>query len=234
MIDFHSHILPGIDDGSPDVSESLRLLQELKHQRVDTVVASSHYYVTDRSPRRFLEKRSKAWERLHAELPEKCPRILLGAEVLYFPGISRMEDLPSLCVEGTDLLLLEMPFGAWTEYMVREVEDLAYTGAFTVLLAHIDRYLNRENAKVWDRLLDDGVLMQANADFFLPFLTRRKALRMLDEGRIHVLGSDCHNMKNRPPRMAEAAWMIRDHLGAGVLRDMDALGRELLGLAQSS
>ena len=228
MIDFHSHILPGIDDGSPDVEESLKLVEELKKQRVKTVVASSHYYITERSLHRFLEKRAKAYEQLKERLPQDSPEILLGAEVLYFRGISRMESLRSLCVEGTNLLLLEMPFGSWSDYMVREVTDLAHTGTVTIMLAHIERYLTRQNAYVWDQFLADGIVMQSNADFFLPFLSRRKALRMLEDGRIHVLGSDCHNMKSRPPRMAEASWMIRDHLGKQALRAMEEFGEDLL------
>ena len=78
------------------------------------------------------------------------------------------------------------------------------------------------------RFLENGILMQSNADFFLPFSTRRKALRLLREGRIHLLGSDCHNTGSRAPHMAEAASRIQKHLGEACLRDMDALGRQLL------
>lgn len=228
MIDFHTHILPYMDDGSASVEESLKMLAELKRQKVTKVVASSHYYVTERSPNRFLDKRFWALEQLEDALPRNSVQIYLGAEVLYYPGISRMQALPELCVEGTDLLLLEMPFGDWTEYMVREVEELACSGSFTVLLAHIERYLSRHNAPFWDQLLSDGVLMQSNADFFLSFRTRRKALRMLEDGRIHVLGSDCHNMSSRPPHMAEAARTIRERLDSNVLKEIDAFGTSLL------
>jgi len=229
MIDFHSHILPGIDDGSRSVEESLQLLGALADAQVDTVAATSHFYATHRSPEEFLERRGRAYERLRAELPDSgVPRILLGAEVLYFPGISRMEELPRLCLEGTNILLLEMPFTAWSEYMIREVNELARSGRFTLLMAHIERYYFKQDVSVWDSFLDDGIVMQSNADFFLPFSTRRKALRLLKAGRIHLLGTDCHNMTSRPPRMAEAVKVIRSRLGQGVLEEMDALGRQLL------
>ena len=228
MIDFHSHILPGIDDGSHDVKQSLAMLSELKKQRVDTVIASSHFYVNERSPRRFLEKRAASWDELQQALPVDSPEILLGAEVLYFSGISRLEELPILCIERTDVLLLEMPFRPWTEHMLREVEDLVYRRELTVLLAHIERYLRYVKQDTLERLLDAGVLVQANADFFLPFFTKRKALRMLDEGYIHVLGSDCHNTTTRAPRLAEAVKTIREHLGSSILKEMDELGKELI------
>lgn len=228
MIDFHSHILPGIDDGSADVEESLSLLGELKKQRVTTVVASSHYDASHRSPNHFLEKRAHAFEQLSEALPDSAPEILLGAEVLYFPGISRLHSLDRLCIEGTNVLLLEMPFRDWSDYMLREIEDLAHTGEITVLLAHIERYLTRRNRSQLDRLLDCGALMQSNADFFLGFLSGRKAIRMLEDGYIHVLGSDCHNMANRPPRLSEARRVIRSKLGKETLRYIDDLGEELL------
>ena len=228
MIDFHSHILPGIDDGSKSVSMSLKMLRELRRQGVDTVCATSHFYATQRSPERFLQRRQEAYERLAAALPASAPKILLGAEVLYFPGISYAEELPQLCLEGTNLLLLEMPFETWNASVVREVNELARTGSYTILMAHIERYYAQQKRSIWDNLLENGVLMQSNAGFFLPFGTRHRALRLLKEGRIHLLGTDCHNMTSRAPHLDEAAGRIQKHLGNEYLEEMDALGRQLL------
>ena len=228
MIDFHSHILPGIDDGSCSVEMSLQMLETMHKQQIDTVIATSHFYATERSPQRFLYRREEAWNRLKAELPDDSPKILLGAEVLYFPGISRMAELPELCMEGTNILLLEMPFERWTGRMVREVKELAVSGDYTILLAHIERYYFKQPKDVWDDFLDMDILMQSNADFFLPLWTKRKALKLLKEGRIHLLGSDAHNMTERAPRMEQAISMIEKHLGQEVIRQMDRLGRSLL------
>ena len=218
MIDFHSHILPGIDDGSRNVKMSLGMIEALGRQGVDTICATSHFYVTQRTPEHFLERRQEAYELLEPVLNDDAPRILLGAEVLYFPGISRLESLPKLCLEGTDVLLLEMPFTEWQEYWVREVQDLALGGEFTILMAHIERYYARQPRQVWDRLLELDVLMQANADYFLQqdsifrFRNRNSAVKLLREGRIHLLGTDTHNLTSRPPRMKEARDVIREEL----------------------
>ena len=228
MIDFHSHILPGIDDGSKSVEMSLQMLKALRSQGAGVVCATSHFYATERTPERFLFRRQEAYEKLCAELPADAPEILLGAEVLYFPGISRMEALPSLCLEGTNLLLLEMPFERWSDYMVREVMDLARSRRFTLLMAHIERYYDAQAVSVWDDLLDCDVLMQSNADFFLGLLRRRKAMRLLSEGRIHLLGSDCHNTDSRAPRLEEARAAIEKQLGRAVLTGIDELGRRIL------
>ncbi len=228
MIDFHSHILPGVDDGSGSTEESVQLLSALQEQGVDTVAATPHFYATQRTPSRFLERREEALGRLRDSLSGRFPEIICGAEVLYFPGVSRMEELPRLCLEGTNLLLLEMPFESWSEGMIREVHDLSRSGRFTLMLAHVERYYSMQPASVWDGLLEAGVLMQSNADFFLHLRTRRKALKLMREGRIHLLGSDCHNMRSRPPRMREAAQIIEKRLGREVLAEMDAFGRSLL------
>lgn len=228
MIDFHCHILPGIDDGSQSVEESLEMIRAQTQQGIDTIVASSHFYADQRSPASFLERRSQAWEKLRAALPEDAPRILLGAEVLYFPGMSRSEELMGLCVQGTNLLLLEMPFISWPEHMIREVRDLARSRRYTILMAHIERYYFKQDVSVWDSFLDEGIQMQSNAEFFLPFRTRGKALKLLREGRIHVLGTDCHNMDARRPRMDEAVKIIRKRLGSETVSEIDSYGRDLL------
>ena len=235
MIDFHSHILPGIDDGSRNVKMSLGMIDTLYRQKVDTICATPHFYVTQRTPEHFLERRQEAYELLVPVLPKNSPRILLGAEVLYFPGVSKVEALPDLCLEGTDVLLLEMPFTEWQEYWIREVCDLALTRKFTIVLAHIERYYTRQPKKVWDQFLDLDVLMQSNADYFLQpdsifrFRGGHKALKMLKEHRIHLLGTDTHNLTSRPPRMAEARETIRQALGQHVLERIDRLGEELIG-----
>ena len=234
MIDFHSHILPGIDDGSRNAAMSLGMIEELGRQGVDTICATSHFYVTQRTPEHFLERRQEAYALLETVLPDNAPRILLGAEVLYFPGISRLESLGTLCLEGTDVLLLEMPFSEWQEYWVREVCDLALSGEFTILMAHIERYYARQPRRVWDQLLDLDVLMQANADYFLQqdsifrFRNRNTALKLMREGRIHLLGTDTHNLTSRPPRMAEARAVIRESLGQRALDQIDELGEEII------
>jgi protein-tyrosine phosphatase len=213
MIDFHTHILPGIDDGSAGAEESRRMLERLRTQGVELAALTPHFYARQNGPSEFLERRHEAYERLLPVLTEDLPRVKLGAEVYYFRGITRMAELPSLRLEGTRLLLLEMPFAPWSEGEIREVIDLCHDGDFVVMLAHIERYLKYQAPEVWPRFLEEGAVMQSNAGFFLPLLSRRKAVRMVREGSIHVLGTDCHNMTSRQPRMDEAVRILDRTLG---------------------
>ena len=116
MIDWHSHILPEMDDGSKNVEESLCLMKMLAEQGVDTVIATPHFYANDESVDSFLERRAVSYEKLQTQLSDSLPEVLLGAEVSYYPGISRMADLKRLKIEKTQLLLLEMPMSKWKEY----------------------------------------------------------------------------------------------------------------------
>lgn len=225
VLDFHSHILPNIDDGSQSAEESLALLRMQAEQGVDFVAATPHFYPEQRTLERFLARREEAYERLRVVLPPDAPTIKLGAEVWYYRGISHMEGLHQLRLEGTDLLLLEMPSMKWSRSMVQEILDLNYSGAMTVVLAHIDRYLAFQDADLWEMLLQNGVMLQVNASFFLSFRTKGKALKMLKRGLIQWIGSDCHNLAERPPQIGPALDTIRKKLGDGFLAEFDMQNR---------
>ena len=213
MVDFHSHILPGIDDGSQNVEESLQMLDMLAFQGAKKVVATPHFMATETAPQEFFIKRQNSYNQLKEKLSENHPEIVLGAEVLYYSGISRMQELSSFCIDGTQLLLLEMPTKKWNDYIVREVLELNCTGDITVVLAHIERYLPFMEEGVLERLVENDVLMQVNANFFLRFATRHKAIKMLKNDYIQLIGSDCHDIKYRPPRLDEAYKVIKNRMG---------------------
>lgn len=222
MLDFHSHILPEIDDGAKDVEESIAMLSMLKEQGVNAVALTSHYIAMDESPKDFLENRKKAFELLNNEIKKRdlsLPKLLLGAEVYYYHGISKMEELPTLALEGTNLLLLEMPMAPWGEYAFREIDELTNTSSLNVVLAHIERYFKYLKKGDIERLLDMGALLQVNASFFLTRSTKRKALKMFKEDYLTFIGSDCHSTKHRPPRIGEATNIIKDKFGQESIDD---------------
>ncbi len=228
MIDFHSHILPGIDDGSRDVEESISLLKMLKEQGVKTVVATPHFYADQQSMESFLANREQALARLKAEYSEGLPEIICGAEVLYYSGISKLADLNKLCIEGTKLLLLEMPMAKWTEYTVRELMDMAGRTRLRIVIAHLDRYMHYQSKDVIAQLYEYGFLIQMNASFFLNFSTKGRALRMLKNQEIHMIGSDCHSVTSRPSHIGEAYSVIRKKCGEELLEDLTGYGYHLL------
>ena len=228
MIDWHSHILPRMDDGSHSVEESIALLTMQKEQGVETVIATPHFYANDETVESFLERRQKALDRLKKALPEGLPKVLLGAEVRYYRGISRLSALKSLRVEGSKILLLEMPFAKWGEDMVQELIEMSSMSRVHIVLAHIERYYDLQSASVWRRLYECGILMQVNASFFSSFFSKRKAISLMKNGGIHFIGSDCHNMTSRKPMMDKAFDAIVKKFGEEYLLQMTDYGYAML------
>ena len=105
MIDFHSHILPEIDDGSGSAAESLQMLEVSARQGVKLIAATPHFYAAESSPEQFLRRRAKSAGMLQKLLGSALPQVLLGAEVCYFDGISRTEALEGLKLELSALQL---------------------------------------------------------------------------------------------------------------------------------
>ncbi|MCD8107753.1 MAG: capsular polysaccharide biosynthesis protein [Oscillospiraceae bacterium] len=222
MIDFHSHILPGIDDGSKSVEESCQMLRTSFLQGVSQIVATPHFYAEDNSPKRFLERRRRAFEKLEPHLDSDMPEIFLGAEVKYFEGISRAEDVGLLKIEGTPLILIEMPFMTWNQRMVSEVVELASARRTKVIIAHVERYFRFGAERFLPEFYKNGILIQANAESFVGgYFATRKVMNMLKDGRIDILGSDCHNMTSRPPLMGDARKEISKRIGDNMLDKLD-------------
>lgn len=228
MIDLHSHILPAMDDGSASAKESEELLKMLRKQGVTTVVATPHFYATKDDPQDFLRRRGQSFAKLRQT---DSPRILLGAEVAYFDGMSHSAEMELLQLGQSGLLLVEMPFGAWSGRVVEEICGLQTSLGLRPVLAHVDRYLHKKQLlKYWEVLLDNDVCFQCNGDIFLRPWKRRWIMEQLDAGNIHFLGSDCHNLQTRLPRMHQAAAVITKKLGKAPLEQLEETGRKLLNL----
>lgn len=228
MTDFHSHILPGIDDGSKDCEESLALLRMLSEQGIDTVVATPHFLADNESPEDFVQRRQGALDQLTPLLSAELPEIVLGAEAAYYEGISALDGLSRLCIGNTRLLLVEMPMCKWSESALKELQTLSCVKGFTVILAHIERYFRFQSPSVFARLRNMGILMQVNASFFNRAMTKRKALSMLFRGEINVIGSDCHNLTLRPPTIGQAYELIKLKSERNFITDLTEYHKALL------
>lgn len=233
MMDIHSHILPGVDDGSKSVEESLVLLRLEKAQGVDTVVATPHFYARYDSPEQFLARRAEALANLRAAMEGQSdlPEVKIGAEVHYFPGIIESDGVSALTIDGKRCILIEMPPSPWTPKMYRELEGLYIRQNLLPIIAHVDRYIGPLRTHgIPQQLAELPVLIQANADFFLKRSTAAMAMRMLKAGQIHLLGSDCHNLTSRKPNLGEAVSRIQQKLGREALDRISVNEQVILGL----
>lgn len=173
----------------------------------------------------FAEKDGRG-EALYEALGEtNAPAVYLGAEVAYFPGISRYAQIRDLCIAGSRCILIEMPFDEWTTTVTDEIIALHECAGLLPVLAHIERYTYHE--RVLKNLLAHHVLIQSNSAFFYSFRTKRRALRMLKREEIHLLGSDCHNMHTRIPDLARCAEVIQKRCGEAFLPVLRRVWRDV-------
>ena len=204
MIDTHTHILPGMDDGAADLSESLAMLAACREQGVDTVVLTPHFYPSRESVDGFLQRREEAFALLQAAVTPELPSLVLGAEVAWCPGIEKMEKLTQLTMGASQYLLLEMPYKAWTEEQLDSLWNLATGNRVIPVLAHVERSLGQQKDGQFQAVAEMQIPMQLSAAMFRGFFSGRKALRLMKQGQ-WMIGSDCHNMTTRQPCMAVAA-----------------------------
>lgn len=231
IVDFHSHILPGMDDGSASVAESIALLRMEAEQGIDHVVATPHFYPQKDTPERFLQRRAEAEAALREEMQKHTglPKLSVGAEVFYFPGISDSEAMASLTVDRKRCILIEMPQPPWSDAVYREIQGLYTKRGLIPIIAHIDRYIGAfRTYGIPDRLAEYPVLVQANAEFFLGRTTSSLAMRLLKRNRIHLLGSDCHRIASRSPNLGQALERIGKKLGEGPFDEIRACQKYVL------
>lgn len=226
IIDLHTHILPQVDDGSDGVDTSLKILQTMAQHNVDVVCATPHFYRERMNVETFLARRAAAWQKLQPAMESFSISILLGAEVAYYSGISEEKELHSLCVEGTNTLLLEMPYSDWNSFQIDEVMSLAWDSGFDVVLVHPERLTVGSNKRWLDRLY--SLPMQVNAGALQHWRTRKSALEILENTAKPLLGSDCHNMKSRAPNLWEGRKVVERKLGKQFLLDMDENAQMML------
>lgn len=210
IIDFHSHILPGADHGSDSTETSLAQIKMALDHGINTIVATPHFYPHRHSVATFIERRSKAYSELSDAMKqaEIDIDIRLGAEVLICNGIERLPDLEKLCIAGTRVLLLELPFTDFHTSYYESVEELILNG-YTVVLAHCDRY----DEDIIENMISRGALVQLNAAPLSKLIVRRTLKDWIADDIVVALGSDIHERDTGAyRRFVKAMSKAGDHL----------------------
>lgn len=232
VYDLHSHILPKMDDGSKSSAESIQMLKELAAQGIESVVATPHFYPWSDEPEFFFDRRTASYARLREAIEESgvknIPTVHIGAEVAFFRGLANYRDLSKLCIMGTEYILIEMPFEKWTGLMIDEVVSIKSDRSVTPIIVHIERYLPFMDESMLDELIANGCIIQGNTSPLLKFFERRRVIDLIKKEKIHVLGSDCHNMTTRAPNMSDASRVLNERIGEGAVSAFNANAREIL------
>lgn len=237
MIDFHTHFLPGIDDGAKELSDSLEMLGVMKSSGITTVVATPHYYGDRLSPDEFADLRDKKIAEV-ANADRSGIEIIPAAEVLLDRLLLNQskESLKRLCYGGGNTILLELPQinGNFEEYADIVFSLMSYFN-LNVVIAHVERYAYfLKNPDSVAYLKEVGCTVQLDADcFFGSFGVRRFALKLIKNGLADVIASDCHNLSSRRPNLAEAYGYVAKKLGDGVAEKLKKNAESVLNKAKN-
>lgn len=227
-VDFHTHLLPGMDDGSVSPAESRAMLDAMTADAVEAAVLTPHFYPDRESPDEFLARREKALEALLGVLRPSDPRLYLGAEVAYYEGIAASRELSKLCIRGTSCLLLELPFDKTLCSTVYRNLEMMINRGLRVVIAHVERYPACRRKSVRRRLEDMGLIMQSNAEGFIDRSTAHRMHRLWKHGEIDLLGSDCHHAVRRAPNLGGAVAALQKCGQTDALRKAFDRSRRLL------
>jgi protein-tyrosine phosphatase len=205
MIDLHSHVLPGIDDGPETIEGSVELARAAVAAGTHTLVATPHVswtYPNDADTIAELVERLNA--RLNAEEVEL--EVLAGAELAMTRLVDiRSEELSRLSLGSGPWLLVEPPFAAAVTGLDVLVFDLQRQG-HRVLIAHPERCpAFRRDPRMLRELVGEGILTSITAGSLVGRFggeVRRFATALAREGLIHNVASDTHDTVNRPPGVA--------------------------------
>jgi protein-tyrosine phosphatase len=218
VIDLHSHVLPGIDDGPETLEESALLARAAAAAGTRILVATPHV------SRRYLNDPGTIAglvETLNTRLASEhvALKVRAGAEVaLSRAAEAESEELERLTLGGGPWLLVEPPFAPAAKGIDLLVRDLLKRG-HRVVLAHPERCpAFQRDPRMLAALVAEGVLTSITAGSLVGRFSasvRRFSLTMLREGLAHNVASDAHDRYARPPGMAAEL----DQIGAGALAD---------------
>ena len=218
MIDIHSHILPGLDDGSPDLETSLKMAEIAVSEGIKKMVATPHFIPKERELERelLIEKVGELNNLLRKKGIDL--EVYPGEEVFLSPEIPELLDEGRLITlfDSGKYLLVELPMMSIPPYSLNIIHSIHLRGV-TVILAHPER--NREIASDVNQLRDFvrlGALVQVNSLSLLGVFgstCRKVAEQIVRTGLAHIIASDCHTARSRAPRMKEALSLLDDRTG---------------------
>ena len=232
MIDFHTHILPNIDDGSRSIDETFNLIKEAKEAGFEGIVLTSHYiekYYETNVPERDV------WVNAISEnLRNKGMDIdvYLGNEIYMSDNIIELlEDGKATTMNDTSYVLFELPMNAEPMNLYDMVYEMQQY-KIVPILAHPERYsfVQTDPELIYD-LIDKGVLMQANYGSIIGQYGKKAQMivqKFLENNMIHMLGTDVHRQNTIYPKIPEIILELKSLIGEEKVKELTTINPELV------
>lgn len=229
LIDIHSHVIFGVDDGAQSQEDTEELLKESYAQGVRTIIATPHrrrgMFEADIEK---IKENFKVVEELAKEISPDF-NIYLGSEIFYKEGeLSRIEEGKYPTLAETDYVLVEFSYEISFREMKKALNGIILLGLAPVV-AHIERYacLEKDLTHIQE-LINMGCYMQVNAASVLKAKLigdkhkhyKKRAKKYLDSELVHFIATDMHNMTTRKPHLKEAYDIIEKKYGTAVAYEL--------------
>ena len=217
MVDLHSHIIPGIDDGSKSVEETFNMIEEAKEAGFTDIVLTSHFLTHYYEP---TTGEIVLWkEKLQEIIEKKKIEINLhsGMEIYISNKIEELiKEKKILTLANSRYMLIELPLSSTVNYFDFVLYFLQSI-SIQLILAHPERYKNvQENPELIQEYIDKGALIQCNYGSILGLYggKAKKVIKyLLKNNQVHFLGSDCHKEGTIYPLVPVAAKRIKKIIG---------------------
>lgn len=207
MIDMHAHILPGIDDGSRNIVETMQMIKEAELAGFTDIITTSHYIENEYD----VPKSSRKWiiEAIENELKNQDINLKLhnGAEAFITNILADLYDnkiVPTLA--DSRYVLFEIPMHSNVLYLDQVIEDLI-TAKYKPIIAHPERYdIVQEDPNLAIKWVKNGVLLQSNYGSIVENYgskAKQTLIKLLEADAIHFLGTDTHAPNTNYIRMNE-------------------------------
>lgn len=221
MIDIHSHILPGVDDGAKDMSETLAMARKAAEEGIQKIIATPHHkngqYENEKPE--IIEKVREVNEAIRAEgIPLE---VLPGQENRIFGEfLDHYESGGIMTLAHTEYVFVELPSGHVPRYTEQLLYDIQLNG-LTPIIVHPER--NTELMERPDRLyqlVKKGALTQVTASSLCGYFGKKIKTfshQLIEANMTHFIASDAHNTHNRSFKMAEAFRLIDSKYGSDMV-----------------
>lgn len=207
IIDIHSHMLPGVDDGARSSADTKELLNESYRQGVRTVIFTPHYQAgVYRNERGQLEERfNHIKEMMNSELPDL--ELFLGNEIYFSSDVPDMLAQGRLCtLAGSKYVLVEFATNVSYDFLKNSLYRILLEG-YVPVLAHAERFgcLYKKVSLVED-IVDMGAYIQVNAESVTkkaPHKVKGFVRKLIDNDLLHIIATDTHDLKYRKPNFRD-------------------------------
>jgi len=216
-IDVHSHVLPGLDDGSRSMEQSLEMLRIAHDEGIEIMIATPH-----NMPGKGQPPREKVLEWIQ-NLQEEADRegipvqLVMGTEYFYREAVPELlEDGKGIGMNGSEYVLVEFDPMVESRYFSNALQDIMGAG-YTPIVAHVERYAKvMDNPTILKDLKRMGVLLQVNAASVIGDngrVTKKDVKKLLKERLVDFVGTDAHSDGRRAPRMEKCAAYLTKKYG---------------------